>query len=219
MQNYTPSIFTNGFANGAVSAAKPDPFKRKYVTTCYQGDVAFLTPFRDTATYAATAKLPTGSICHLDADGKAVAGVGEVTDLTNCPVPYLVYVGNDQMSVKSQKGNSVGGIVSLIPCTGYYRFVTTIYDTTKTFKAGDFLTAAVTQAVPDGTDNRAVKAVCDADYPDGGVGVITKVTTGVYTDLVLGIADCAVAKDHFDLPSLRFTCYFIPPTQATGSSN
>lgn len=210
MQNYTPSVFTNGFASGN-KAAKPAPFKRKYVVTCYQGDTAFLTPFKDTATYVAGTKLPTGSICYLDADGKATPGVGPMTDLKNCPVPYIVYVGNDQKQVQSQKGNTAGGIVSLVPCTGYYRFVTTIYNTADTFKAGDFLTAKI-------TDGSAVTSVCDDDALVGtGVGVAAKCTTGVYTDIVIGIADAAVAQDHFDLPSLRFTCYFIPPTQATSS--
>ena len=212
MQNFTPSVFTNGFASGA-DASRPAPFKRKYVATCYQGDVAFLTPFKDTATYAAGAKLPTGSICHLDANGKAVAGVGSMTDLTNCPVPYLVYVGNDQKQVISQEGNTAGGIVSLVPCTGYYRFVTTLYNTQDTFKAGDFLTAKI-------TDNSTVKAVSDSDPLVGvGAGVAAKCSVGVYSDIVIGIADGPVTNDHFDLPSLRFTCYFIPPTSAAASSN
>lgn len=208
MQNYTPSIFTNGFASGAVSASKPEPFKRKYVATCYQGDVAFITPFKDTASYAADAKLPTGSICHIE-DGKAVAGVGEMTDLKNCPVPYIVYVGNDQKQVISQKGNTAGGIVSLVPCTGYYRFVTTLFNTADSFAAGDFLTAKI-------TDGSTVTAASDVDYT--GVGVAALCETGVYTDIVIGIVDGPVTKDHFDLDSLRFTCYFIPPTQATGSN-
>ena len=214
MQNYTPSIFTNGFANGNVAVNKPEPFKRKYVATCYQGDVAFITPFKDTAVYATGAALPTGSICYINAAGEATPGLPTLTDLKNCPVPYIVYVGNDQMSVKSQKGNTAGGTVSLVPCTGYYRFVTTVFNNAEgtTYKAGDFLTAAL-------TNGSTVKSVADADYPTAHAGVATPVTTGVYTDIVIGIVDTGITKDHFNLDSLRFTCYFIPPTSVAASSN
>ncbi len=193
MDQYSPNVFTDGYAAGS-QAAKADPWKRKYVATVYQGDVAFITPFKDSVAFATGVNLPTGSICHVE-DGLAVPGVGTAT-ATNCPVSYVVYMGNDQKSVISQKGNAAGGIVTLIPCTGYYRIVTTIFDTTKTYAAGDFLTADV--ASFDGM---------------ASVGVATNGAT-VYTDIVIGIADAPVSADHFDLPSLRFTCNFIPPQKA-----
>ena len=207
MNSYDKTVFTGGFASGDNGAAKPAPFKRQYVATVYQGDVAFISPFKDVVNYDATNadKLPTGSICYVNASGLAVPGVGTAT-ATNCPVPYLVYVGNDQKSVISQKGNATGGKVTLIPCTGYYRIVTTIFNTNDTtYAAGDFLTAAVTDGSTVTTVNNLI-----------GVGVATNGAT-VYTDVVIGIVDGPVTNDHFDLPSLRFTCYFIPPMSASSN--
>lgn len=202
MNTYDKTVFTGGFASGENNAAKPAPFKRQYVATVYQGDVAFITPFKDSVLYDASNadKLPTGSICYIDANGLAVPGVGTAT-ATNCPVPCVVYVGTDQKAVISQKGNASGGKVTLIPCTGYYRIVTTVFNTKQaaTYAAGDFLTAKVTDGSTDTTVNNLT-----------GVGVATPGATA-YTDVVIGIVDGPIANDHFDLPSLRFTCYFIPP--------
>ena len=206
MNSYDKTVFTDGFASGVNNAAKPAPFKRQYVATVYQGDVAFITPFKDVVSYdvANAETLVTGSICYVDANNQAVPGVGTAT-ATSCAVPYLVYVGNDQKSVQSQKGNASGGQITLIPCTGYYRIVTTIFNTKKTFAAGDYLTAVVTDGSTATTVNNLV-----------GVGVLSNEAT-VYTDTIVGIADGPVANDHFDLPSLRFTCYFIPPMVAASN--
>lgn len=195
MDSYSPTIFNEGYADGQ-NVAKPAPFTMKYRATVYQGDTTFATRFCDSFTFAAGTNLPTGSIAFLDnSDGLVKPGVG-VAAADACPVPYVVYMGNDQKSVISQKGNIAGGIVTLIPTTGYFRIVTTIFDTTKTYAAGEFL--KVTKTTFDGM----------AD-----VGVITNGAT-VYSDVVIGIADGAAGIDHFDLPSLKFTCYFIPPMVA-----
>ena len=192
MNPYSDTIFNQGYADGN-NVTKANPFTMKYRATVYQGDTTFATPFRDSVTFATGASLPTGSIAYFDATDKvAKPGVGTATK-TNCPVPCIVYMGNDQKSIQSQKGNIAGGIVTLIPCTGYFRVVTTVFDSTKTYVAGDFLTADVTT------------------FEDlANVGVITN-GAEVYSDVVLGIADGPVANDHFDLPSLKVTCYFIPP--------
>ena len=198
MDPYNKTVFQDVSASGS-DAAKAAPFKRKYVAVVYQGDTAFLNPFRDTVAFATGVNLPTGSIAYVDAStGLATPGVGAAT-ATNCPVPYLVYVGNDQKSVISQEGNIAGGKVSLIPCTGYFRVTTTIFDTEATYAAGDFLTA-------------------DVKAFDGltGVGVATN-GAKAYEDVVIGIADGAAGVDHFDLPTLRFTCYFIPPVVAASN--
>ena len=197
MNPYQDTIFNAGYADGGKSTVPP--FAMKYRATVYQGDTTFATRFSDSLAFAAGENLPPGSIAYYDPElGKARAGLGENTG-TNCPVPYIVYMGTDQKSVTSQKGNIAGGLVTLIPCTGYFRFVTTVFDTTKSYTAGDFLTA--TKATFDGL----------AD-----VGVITNGAT-VYTDTVIGIADGPAGVDHFDLDSLRFTCYYIPaiPTAAS----
>lgn len=193
MDPYSKNIFTDGYPVGS-DAAKPSPFKRKYVATIYQGDVAFISSFRDSIAFATGTNLPTGSVCYINsATGNATPGVGTAS-ATNCPIPYIVYMGTDQASVISQKGNAAGGMITAIPCTGYFRIVTTVFDTTKIFVAGDYLTA--TTATVNGLST---------------VGVLTNGAT-VYTDTVVGIADGPIANDHFGLPSLRFTCHFIPPT-------
>lgn len=191
MNPYQDTIFNEGYAAGGKSQVPP--FVRKYVATIYQGDTTFATRFMDSLAFDAGENLPTGSIAYFDETTKKVkAGVGTAT-ATNCPVPYIVYMGNDQKSVISQKGNAAGGLVSLLPCTGYFRVVTTVFDTTKNYVAGDFLTAD--KQTFDGLTN---------------VGVATNGATA-YSDVVIGIADGPEGVDHFDLPSLRFTCYFIPP--------
>ena len=196
MDPYTNTVFQDVSVNGS-DAAKAAPFKRKYVAVVYQGDTAFLTPFRDTVAFATGVNLPTGSIAYVN-DGNATPGTG-AAGATNCPVPYLVYVGNDQKTVISQQGNAAGGTVSLIPCTGYFRVTTTVFDTEATFAAGDFLKAKV-------------------DTFDGltSVGIVTN-GANIYSDVVIGIADGAAGVDHFDLPTLRFTCYFIPPMVAASN--
>lgn len=192
MDPYSNTIVTEGYASGS-NAAKPSPFTMKYRATIYQGDTTFATRFMDSVAFATGTELPTGSIAYIDnADGTAKAGVGSAT-ASNCPVPYVVYMGNDQKSVLSQKGNIAGGTVSLLPCTGYFRVVTTVYDTSKTYAAGDYL---------------KVTTGAFGDYTS--VGLLTNGATA-YTDVVVGIADGPAGVDHFDLPSLKFTCYFIPP--------
>ena len=199
MDPFNKTAFNEGWGSGN-NEAKASPFKRKYVATVYQGDTQLIARFQDSASYAVDANLPTGSICYINADGQAVAGLPVATP-TNCPVPGVVVVGNDQKSVISQKGNIAGGIVTVLPCTGYYRIQTTVFDSSKSYAAGDYLTA--TTATFDGLS---------------GVGLATKSTNGVYTDLIIGIVDKPVVSDHFDLPTLSFTCNFIPP-QAAASSN
>ena len=194
MDPYSNTIFNEGYADG--SATKPAPFTMKYRATVYQGDTTFATRFSDSFAFATGTNLPTGSIAYLNnATNQVEPGTGTAS-ATGCPVPYVVYMGNDQKSITSQKGNIAGGVVTLIPCTGYFRIVTTVFDTTKTYAAGDFLKATVTTF--DGL----------AD-----VGVLTN-GASVYTDVVVGIADAPAGTDHFDLPSLKFTLYFIPPMVA-----
>lgn len=198
MNPYNDTIFNQGWADGN-NVAKAKPFTMKYRATVYQGDTTFATPFRDSVTFQSGANLPTGSIAYFDATDKvAKPGVGTAS-AANCPVPCIVYMGNDQKSIQSQKGNIAGGIVTLIPCTGYFRVVTTIFDSEQAYNAGDFLTATVQSY--DGLAN---------------VGVITN-DAKVYEDVILGIADGPVTNDHFDLPSLRVTCYFIPPVVASSN--
>ena len=190
MNPYQDTIFNEGYATGAKSTVPP--FAQKYRATIYQGDTTFATRFTDSLAFEAGENLPTGSIAYFDNTTKTVKAGPGVASATNCPVPYIVYMGNDQKSVISQKGNIAGGLVTLLPCTGYFRVVTTVFDTTKEYAAGDYLKATKTT------------------FGDlANVGVITNGAT-VYTDTVLGIADGPEGVDHFDLPSLRFTCYFIP---------
>lgn len=191
---YSNTITTEGYATG--NAVKPSPFTMKYRATIYQGDTTFATRFMDSLAFATGTDLPTGSVAYLDnATGTVKPGVGTAS-ASNCPVPYIVYMGTDQKTVQSQRGNIAGGIVSLLPSTGYYRVVTTVFDTSKTYAAGDYL---------------KVTTGAFGDYT--GIGLLTNGAT-VYTDVVVGIADGPAGVDHFELPSLKFTCYFIPPVKA-----
>ena len=198
MNPYQDTVFNAGYTTSGAQLSQVAPFTMKYRATVYQGDTTLALRFQDSIAVGSGAQLPTGSIAYQNSSGFAVAGVPTPT-ASNCAVPSVVLMGNDQKTILSQKGNIAGGYVTLLPCTGYYRIVTTVYNTANTYAAGDFLTATVGEF---------------GDYTSAGRldnKVDSATRAEVYKDVIVGIADAAVTTDHFDLPSLRFTCNFIPP--------
>lgn len=179
-------------------SAFPAPWTRQFRATVYQGDMADATRFQNSAAYAAGAVLPTGAIASIDSDnGLAVAGC-KAGAAGNHPVPYVVFVGNDKMEVQSEYMNVSGGVVTLLPCTGYYRVRTTVFDKSEgiTYKTNDFLTVGKT------TVN------------DKEVACVTKTGAKPYETVIVGIVDAPVGLDHSDLETLGFTCYFLPAKEA-----
>lgn len=176
----------------------PEPWVRQFRATVYQGDQTDATRFQNSAAYAAGTFLPTGAIASIDSDnGLAVAGC-KAGAAGNHPVPYLVYVGNDKMEVQSEYMNVSGGLVTLLPCTGYYRVRTTVFDKSEgvVYKANDLLT---------------VKELTVGGKATAGV---TKTGAKPYETVTVGIVDSAVGLDHSDLETLSFTCYFLPAKEA-----
>ncbi len=175
----------------------PEPWVRQFRATVYQGDQNDATRFQNSAAYAAGTFLPTGAIASIDSDnGLAVAGC-KAGSAGNHPVPYLVYVGNDKMEVQSEYMNVSGGVVTLLPCTGYYRVRTTVFEKVAGgYKTNDLLT------------------VKELDLNGKKTAGVTKTGAKPYDTVIVGIADAPVGLDHSDLETLGFTCYFLPAKEA-----
>lgn len=176
----------------------PTPWTRQFRATVYQGDMADATRFQNSAAYAAGTFLPTGAIASIDsANGLAVAGC-KAGAAGNHPVPYIVFVGNDKMEVKSEYMNVSGGVVTLLPCTGYYRVRTTVFDKSEgiSYAINDLLT------------------VKELTVEGGTTAGVTKTGAKPYDTVTVGIVDAPVGLDHSDLETLSFTCYFLPAKEA-----
>lgn len=182
------SIYNVNFPTGDMNQF-PEKVQNKYTCDVYQGDTGDIR-FMDSAAYRAGSWIPTGSVAHIE-NNIAVAGVGADTANT-VSVPYMVFVGNDKISTRSEKGNATGGLVTLLPLTGYYRFVTSVFDNSQEYKAGDLLTVAEFTF-----DGKVVQGV-------------TKKGAARGTTVIVGIVDSVIASDVKGNDAIKFTAMYIP---------
>lgn len=185
------SIANNRFPVGDPRTFR-DLTKGKYSCYVYQGDKSD-EQFMESCDVLADAWLPTGSIAYINEQGRAVAGVG--TDTTSkLAVPYIVKVGSDHRTVKSEKYNAAGGLVTLLPLTGYFRLITTVFDQEETlsYAAGDLLT------------------VKQFNYDGKAVWGVTKAGAALGTNLIVGIVDGPVGNEVKQNAALAFTAFYRP---------
>ena len=175
-------------ANNRFPVGNPANFreltKGKYSCYVYQGDKSD-EQFMESAAVKADANIPTGTIAYIDADGFATTTKPTVTN--GVAIPYIVKVGTDHRTVKSEKYNAAGGLVTLLPLTGYFRIVTTGIDATCTYTPGTYL---------------CVKAV------DGVNVLVPKGTASAGTDVV-GIVD-GFGSEVKQNSAVAFTAFFRP---------
>lgn len=182
------SIYNVNFPVGDMTQF-PDKTKNKFTCDVYQGDTSDIR-FMDSAAVNAGSWIPTGSIAHIE-NNVAKPGLGEDT-ATAVSVPFMVFVGNDKLSTVSEKGNVTGGLVTLLPLTGYFRFVTTVFDASQEYTAGDLLTVA------------------NFEYAGKQVYGVTKVGATRGTATIVGVVDSIVASDVKGNDALKFTAMYIP---------
>ena len=122
-----------------------------------------------------------------DAEKAAVKG-------TNVFVPYMVKVGTDHRTVGSEKYNAAGGLVTVLPMTGYFRFVTTVFEKGEgiKYKAGDLLTVKT--------------------FTYDGKSVLGVAKAAAATNLIVGIVDGPVSTEVKQNEALAFTAYYRPAT-------
>lgn len=163
--------------------------KGKYDCVVYQGDNGDM-QFMDSCTIVANAWLPTGSIAYVDGT-TAKPGLGAMT-ATKVAVPYIVKVGTEHPTVYSEKYNAAGGLITLLPLTGYFRLITTVFKqgTDISYAAGDLLT------------------VEQFEYDGKNVYGVAKATSASQT--IVGIVDGPVGNEVKQNPALAFTAYFKP---------
>jgi hypothetical protein len=183
-------------ANNRFPVGNPRNFrdltKGKYDCYVYQGDKGD-EQFMESCDVLADAWLPTGSIAHIDEHGRAVAGVGTDT-AGKLAVPYIVKVGSDHRTVKSEKYNAAGGLVTLLPLTGYFRIITTVFDqgASLSYATGDLLTVKQFQ------------------YDGQTVWGLSKDGAALGSSLVVGIVDGPVGNEVKQNAALAFTAFYRP---------
>lgn len=182
------SIYNVNFPMGDMTQF-PAQVKNKFTCDVYQGDTSDIR-FMDSAAVRANDWIPTGSIAHKEGD-VAVAGLGTDTD-KRVSVPYMVFVGNDKLSTTSEKGNATGGLVTMLPLTGYFRFVTTVFDESQEYNAGDLLT------------------VSDFKFDGKTVYGVTKDGAVRGDATIVGVVDSIIASDVKGNKALKFTAMYIP---------
>lgn len=168
-----------------------DLVKGKYTALVYQGDNGDL-QFAESATLDANAWLPSGSIAHIE-NGVAKPGLGTNAAGKVC-VPYIVKVGTEHRTVRSEKFNAAGGIITLLPLTGYFRLITTVFDKADglVYSAGDLLT------------------VGEFEYDGKTVYGITKAGADLNSKTIVGIVDGPVGTEVKQNDAVAFTAYFKP---------
>lgn len=173
------------------------PWNMKYQPYIFQGDTSFGTKFQSSPVFTIGTDMLSGSICYVD--GSNVAHPGCTDADGNTQVPQLVLVGTETRTATSQIGNTAGGLLTTVPVTGYFRFVTQVFDMSEgvTYAAGDYLT--VKEITVDGVTIYGISNVNEAG---------DKVAP--YTDVICGIVDKASYSDADSRPSLQFTGYFLP---------
>lgn len=173
--------------------------KGKYDCVVYQGDNGDM-QFMDSCTILAGAWIPTGSIAYVD-DTVAKPGVGSDTAV-KVAVPYIVKVGTEHRNVYSEKYNAAGGLITLLPLTGYFRVITTVFEQgdSITYAAGDLLT------------------VKQFTYDGQSVYGVAKATAGIGSELIVGIVDGPVGNEVKQNPALAFTAFYRPVAAAAASS-
>ena len=171
----------------------------KYDCLVYQGDNSDM-QFMDSCTILANAWVPTGSIAYID-DTVAKPGVGADTAV-KVAVPYIVKVGTEHRNVYSEKYNAAGGLITLLPLTGYFRVITTVFEQGEaiSYAAGDLLT------------------VKQFTYDGKSVYGVAKATTGIGSELIVGIVDGPVGNEVKQNPALAFTAFYRPVAAAPASS-
>ena len=182
------SIMNNRFPVGNPANFRNLP-KGKYDCVVYQGDNGDM-QFMNSCTIAANAWLPTGSIAYVE-DNVAKPGLGSMTAI-KVDVPYIVKVGTEHPNVYSEKYNAAGGLITLLPLTGYFRLFTTVFEQGESisYAAGDLLT--VGQFTYDGKTVYGVKKASSA------------------SETIVGIVDGPVSNEVKQNPALAFTAYFKP---------
>ena len=186
-----PSVDLTAFAS---------QWRRKYYALVYQGDVSEVSRAENSIVFNPTDFLPTGGICSIDSNtGFAVADVPAGTN-GNHPCPYFIMVGNDKQEVLSEVGNTAGGRITAIPCDGYYRVRTTVFDKSPgvTYKVNDFL------GVVKGTEAYSQKETC----------MVSTANNKPYEDVIVGQVTQVVDKNKEGLDSLSFSLHFIPVQEA-----
>jgi hypothetical protein len=182
------SIYNVNFPMGNMNQF-PEKTQNKYTCDVYQGDTGDIR-FMDSAAYSAGSWIPTGSVAHIE-NNIAKPGLGEDT-ASAVKVPFMVFVGNDKKSTVSEKGNATGGLVTLLPLTGYFRFVTTVFDASQEYKAGDLLT------------------VGEFTFDGKTVFGVTKAGATRGTATIVGVVDSVVGTDVKGNNALKFTAMYIP---------
>lgn len=184
-------------ANNRFPVGDPKTFrsltKGKYSCYVYQGDKGD-EQFMESCDVLADTWLPTGSIAYIDAaTGRAVATKG-ANAAGKAAVPYIVKVGSDHRTVGSEKYNAAGGLVTLLPLTGYFRIVTTVFEqgTDISYETGDFLTVGQFQ------------------YDGKTVLGLTKTGAALGTSTIVGIVDGPVGNEVKQNAALAFTAFFQP---------
>lgn len=189
-------------ANNRFPVGNPENFrnltKGKYSCYVYQGDKGD-EQFMESCGVPAKTWAPTGSVAFIDG-GTLSVDATKITEKggVKVSVPYMVKVGTEHKTVGSEKYNAAGGLVTLLPLTGYFRFVTTVYqkvineDTPIVYNAGDLLTLA------------------KFEYDGQEVIGVTKATAA--TNLIVGIVDGQVGKEVKQNDALAFTAYYRPAT-------
>nr|DAQ19021.1 MAG TPA: hypothetical protein [Herelleviridae sp.] len=179
------------------TANMPPAWKRKNYNVVYQGDVSTDTRMYNSVTFAAGGWFPTGSVCSIDKNNVAKTGVAKGT-AGNHPMAYVVAVGNDRMEVQSERGNAAGGLLTLLPCAGYYRVRTTVFDadSSLTYEIGDLL------------------SVGEIEHQGKTCSAVTKKNNKPYENVIVGSVDAPVDLNKEGLPALSFTCYWLPAQEA-----
>ena len=173
--------------------------KGKYDCVVYQGDNSDM-QFMDSCTILANAWIPTGSIAYVD---NTVAKPGLGTDTAvKLAVPYIVKVGTEHRNVYSEKYNAAGGLITLLPLTGYFRVITTVFEQGESisYAAGDLLT------------------VKQFTYDGQNVYGVAKATTGLGSEVIVGVVDGAVSNEVKQNPALAFTAFYRPVGAGAASS-
>ena len=185
------SIANNRFPVGDPRSFR-DLTKGKYSCYVYQGDKGD-EQFMESCDVLADAWLPTGSIAYINEQGRAVAGLG-TDSATKLSVPYIVKVGSDHRTVKSETYNAAGGLVTLLPVTGYFRLVTTVFEQADglAYAAGDLLT------------------VKKFNYDGKEVWGVSKNGASLGNSVIVGIVDGPVGNEVKQNAALAFTAFYRP---------
>lgn len=168
-------------------------YQHKFFCDIVQGDVSNVVRQENSVAFKAGEVMPTGSIAYIDADGRGVAGIGASTDTTAC-IPQIVLVGTEHGNVRSEKGNSGCGLVTLIPLTQGKSIMTTVFDAAATYKVGTLLTG---------------KEVTVGNAKVWGVAPAAK------GDVIVGIVRAIPDKTHYMVKGIVFDANFIPGAAVT----